>query len=312
MTSKQIEAVSNLYRSWGAALAANPSMPLDEWRDMIEGWIVLTAEPGNVDYIETDAGGVPAMWAIPKDSAEDRVILSIHGGGFVTGSIYTHRKLFAHIAKAIGARALIVDFGRSPEHIHPGPVDDVVVSWRWLLNQGLNPGHVVFSGDSAGGGLSIMAQLRARDQGLPKPAGTLLMSPWVDMCVEGESWATNSGKEVLFIRREAVQGLASMFLGPHGNPRDPRVNTLYADLTGLAPIYIQVGGDEVLLDDSRRLAERARNAGVDVRLDVFPEMQHTFQMCAGRAPEADDAIRRFAEWARPKLALTDPGETARR
>jgi epsilon-lactone hydrolase len=312
MSSKQIEAVNSLYRSWGATLAANPSMPLDEWRDMIEGWVVLAAEPGNVDYIETDVGGVPAMWAIPKDSAEDRVILSLHGGGFVTGSMYTHRKLFAHIAKSIGARALILNFGRSPEHIHPGPVDDVVAGYRWLLDQGIRPGHVAFSGDSAGGGLSIMAQLRARDQGLPVPAGTLLMSPWVDLSVEGGSWVTNSGKDVLFTRKESVQSLASMFLGPHGNPRDPLVNSLYADLTGLAPVYIQVGGDEVLLDDSRRLAERARKAGVDVTLDVFPGMQHTFQMCAGRAPEADDAIRRFAEWVRPKLALTDRAGAARR
>jgi len=88
MSSKQIEAVSNLYRNWGAAMAANPNMSLDEWRDLIEGWVVLTAEPGGVDYIETDAGGIPAMWAIPKDATEDRVILSIHGGGFVTGSMY--------------------------------------------------------------------------------------------------------------------------------------------------------------------------------------------------------------------------------
>ena len=303
MSSKQIEAVSNLYCNWGSAMAANPNMSLDEWRDLIEGWVVLTAEPGGVNYIETDAGGIPAMWAIPKDATEDRVILSIHGGGFVTGSMYTHRKLFAHLAKSIGARALILNFGRSPEHIHPSPVDDVVVAYRWLLHQGIKPNHIAFSGDSAGGGLSVTAQIRARDLGLPLPGATLLMSPWVDMAVEGDSWTANSGKDVLFTRRDSVQGLASMFLGPGGDPRDPLANPLYADLKELAPLYIQVGGDEALLDDSRRLAERAREASVEVRLDVFPGMQHTFQMCAGRAPEADDAIRRFAEWARPRLGL---------
>jgi epsilon-lactone hydrolase len=301
--STQIEAVSDLYRSWGATLAANPNFSLDTWREMIEGWQVLTAEPGGVDYIESDAGGIPAMWAIPKGAAQDRVILSIHGGGFVTGSMYTHRKLFAHLAKSIGARALILNFGRSPEHVHPGPVNDVVRAYRWLLHQGIQPGHVAFSGDSAGGGLSVTAQLSARDQGLPLPSATLLMSPWVDMAVEGDSWTASGGKDVLFTRRETVQRLAGLFLGPGGDPRDPLANPLYADLKGLAPVYIQVGGDEALLDDSRRLAERARKAGVDVRLDVFPGMQHTFQMCVGRAPEADDAIRRLAEWARPRLGL---------
>jgi monoterpene epsilon-lactone hydrolase len=310
--STQIEAVSDLYESWGARLAASPSVSLDKWRDMIEGWEVLTAEPGGVDYIESDAGGIPALWAIPKGAAEDRVILSIHGGGFVTGSMYTHRKLFAHLAKSMGARALILNFGRSPEHVHPGPVNDVVAAYRWLLHQGIKPRHIAFSGDSAGGGLSVTAQICARDQGLPLPGAALLMSPWVDMTVEGDSWTANSGKDVLFTRRESVQRLASMFLGPSGDPRDPLANPLHADLKGLAPVYIQVGGDEALLDDSRRLAERARKAGVDVRLDVLPKMQHTFQMCVGRAPEADDAIRRFAEWARPRLGLGRAGGSGAR
>ncbi len=129
------------------------------------------------------------------------------------------------------------------------------------------------------------------------------MSPWVDMTAGGGSWTANSRKDVLFTGKESVQGLAKMFLGPSGDPRDPLANPLYADLEGTAPMYIQVGGDEVLLDDSRRLAERAGKAGVAVRLDVFPGMQHTFQMCVGRAPEASEAIRRFAEWTRPRLGL---------
>jgi acetyl esterase/lipase len=292
-----------LYRNWGAAMAANPNMTLEEWRELIEGWPIVTAEPGSVDYIETHAGGIPALWAVPKSAAQDRVILSIHGGGFVTGSMYTHRKLFAHLAKSVGARALILNFGRAPEHTHPDAVDHVVAAYRWLLDQGIEPDDVVFSGDSAGGGLCITGQLRARQRGMPLPAAALLMSPWVDMEVAGDSWAANKGKDALFSGRESVRPLAEMFLGPTGDPRDPLANPLHADLAGLAPIYIQVGGDEVLLDDSLRLADRARNAGVDVRLDVFPGMQHTFQMAAGHAPEADDAIRRFAGWLRPRLGL---------
>ena len=128
------------------------------------------------------------------------------------------------------------------------------------------------------------------------------LSPWVDMEITGESLVSNREKDVL-VQKEVVEVMAATFLGDNGNRSDPLANPLYADLKGLPPMYIQVGGDETLLDDSRRLAERARKAGVDVRLDVFPEMQHVFQFAAGNAPEADDAIRKLAEWVRPKLGL---------
>ncbi len=162
--------------------------------------------------------------------------------------------------------------------------------------------HVAFAGDSVGGWLAVTVALRARDQGLPRPAAALLVSPAVDMEVNGESFDANRDKDPFF-RRELVRGLIGSFLGEAADPRDPLVNPLHADLAGLGPVYIQVGGDETLLDDARLLNDRARKAGVDVRLDVFPGMLHTFQMAAGRAPEADDAIRRMADWVRPKLGL---------
>jgi acetyl esterase/lipase len=230
------------------------------------------------------------------------VLLCFHGGGFVSGSIYTHRRLFAHLAKAAGARALIAGYPLLPDGgAYPVPVDHAVAAYRWLLDQGVDAGHIAFAGDSAGGLVSISAQLRARDEGLPLPAATMLLSPWVDMEVAGETMVSNAGTEALF-NQAWVKQLADGYLGG-SSPRDPHVNSLYADLTGFGPLYIQVGGHEVLLDDSRRLAEHAEKAGVEVRLDVFPEMQHTFQMMAGRAPEADDAIRRLAAWVRPTLGL---------
>jgi acetyl esterase/lipase len=301
MASRQSGAVTELYRKWLAAPAADPEWTPEDQRALIEEWQVLTAEPGGVDYLEIDAGGVPAMWAVPKGAAEDRVVLSIHGGGFISGSMYTHRKMFAHLAKAIGARALIVGYRLLPEGVHPVPVDEVLAGYRWLLDQGIDARHIAFTGDSAGGGLAVAAQVRGRDQGLPLPAAAMLMSPWVDMAVTGETMLSNSGKDALF-NKLWVAEMATTFLGG-ADPRDPHASPVYADLAGLGPIYIQVGDQELLLDDSRRLAERAETAGVDVRLDVFPEQQHTFQMMAGRAPEADDAIRRLAEWVRPKLGL---------
>lgn len=229
------------------------------------------------------------------------MILSVHGGGFVSGSIYTHRKLFGHLARAVGARALLTDYRGSPEHSHPAPLEDTTTAYHWLLDEGIDARHVALTGDSSGGGLAITTMLRARELGLPTAAALMLMSPWVDMAASNKTFESNRETEAFFFK-EAVEGLAAMFLGG-ADPKDPLVSPVYADLAGLPPMYIQVGGDETLLGESRQLDENARKAGVEVRLDVFPEQQHTFQMAVGRAPEADDAIGRFADWVRPKLDL---------
>ena len=302
MASKQTEALNALYRGWAAALQANPEMPLDEMRLMLEQWGNITSEPRGVDYIETAAGEVPALWAAPKNCAEDRVLLCAHGGGYVAASMYTHRKTYGHVARAIGCRALIVDYRRAPENVHPGPVNDMAQSYKWLLDQGFRPGHVALIGDSAGGALAVTTILRARQQGLPLPAATMPLSPWLDMEATGATFETNAQKD-LIASRDMIQAMAGMFLGEGGNRRDPLANPLYADLAGLPPMYIQTGADEALLDDSRALAELARKSGVDVTLEVVPEMQHVFQFLAGTAPEADAAIRRLADWVRPKLGL---------
>ncbi len=302
MASKGTEKLNALYRGWVAAFQASPEMPLDEMRAMFDAWGDITGEPGRVDYIETDAGGVPALWAAPKNCAADRVLLCAHGGGYVVGSMYTHRKFYAHVAKRVGCRALIVDYRRAPESPHPGPVNDMSGSYKWLLGQGVRPEHVATIGDSAGGALAITMILRARELGLPPPAAAMPLSPWCDMEASGESFTTNADKDLL-VTRETIEMMAGTFLGEAGNRRDPLANPLYADLAGLPPLYIQTGADETLLDDSRRLAERARQAGVDATLEIVPEMQHVFQFLAGTAPEADQAIGRLAQWVRPKLGL---------
>ena len=291
MPSKQSEAVKRHWEMARMVMERPDVEPPDN-----ESWGDLTAEPREVDYIETEAGGRPAMWAVPKHSHPDRVLLCIYGGGFVGGSIYSHRKMYGHLAKATGARALLISYRLLPEGVYPAPLDDVEAAYRWLLDQGIAPGHVALAGDSAGGWLAVTVQLRARERGLPLPAAALLISPWTDLGASGESYETNRDKDPFF-QREVVLALGRSFLGDATDPGDP----LQADLSGLGPVYIQVGGDETLLDDARRLDEMATKAGVDVRLDVFPGMLHTFQMAAGRAPEADDAIRRMADWVRPRI-----------
>jgi epsilon-lactone hydrolase len=302
MASKQSQQLITLYQGILATLGANPEMPLDEMRALFEHMGDVTAEPGGVDYLETSAAGVPALWAVPRGCAEDRVLLCSHGGGYVVGSMFTHRKLYAQLAKAIGCRALIVHYGLAPESMHPGPVNDMAKAYRWLLDQGIKPNHIALTGDSAGGGLAITTLLRLREQGLPLPAATMPLSPWLDMDGGGASFETNKDRDVL-VKREVIQGMVAAFLGENGNRLDPLVNPLHGDLRGLPPVYIQVGAYESLLDDSRALAEAVRRADGEVKLDVYPEMQHVFHFLAGTAPEADEAIGKLAAWVRPKLGL---------
>jgi epsilon-lactone hydrolase len=297
MPSTQSAAVRRRWEaSWLSMVQPGFEAPDDE------SWGDLTAEPRGVDYLETEAGGRPAMWAVPHGASTDRVLMCIHGGGFVGGSVYTHRKMYGHLAKATGARALLVSYHLLPEGVFPRPADDVTGAYRWLLDQGISAGRIAFAGDSVGGWLAVIVQLRAREQGLPLPAAALLISPCVDMETTGESYETNKDSDPFF-KREVVRGLIGNFLGEGTDPRDPRANPLYADLSGLGPVFIQAGADETLADDARLLDARARKAGVDVRLDIVPDMLHTFQMAAGRAPEADDAIREMAGWVRPRLGL---------
>jgi epsilon-lactone hydrolase len=297
MPSKQSAAVR---RRWEVSRLAMVQPGFDAPDD--ESWGDLTAEPRGVDYLETEAAGLPAMWAVPKGASTDRVLMCIHGGGFVSGSIYTHRKMFGHLAKAASTRALLVSYHLLPEGVFPVPEGDVTNAYRSLLDQGIGAGRIAFAGDSVGGWLAVTAQLRAREQGLPLPAAALLMSPCVDMETAGKSYETNQDSDPFF-KRDVVRGIIRGFLGEGTDARDPRANPLYADLSGLGPLYIQAGGDETLADDGRLLYEHAAKAGVDARLDIVPDMLHTFQMAAGRAPEADDAIRELAGWVRPRLGL---------
>jgi epsilon-lactone hydrolase len=262
MASKQSEIVRDHWRSMTQAAVANPDQAPEEIRERVERyWPGLTAEPGGVDYLEVEVAGLPALWTVPKGSAKDRVILSVHGGGGASGSIYTHRKLFGHLAKAAGARALLTDYHLAP---HPTPLDETTTAYRWLLDQGVEARHIAIIGDSVGAGLAMSTVLRASELGLPTPSALMLISPWVDLTVSNETFVTNRDTEAFFYQ-EVVAALASFYLGG-ADPKDPLASPLYADLSGLPPTYIQVGGHETLLGESLQLEQVARKAGVDVQL----------------------------------------------
>lgn len=301
MASPQAAEIDRLFDSFLAALAANPQMGIDELRDLLEQCGDLARDPGGVDYFDIDADGTPCLWAVPHGCREDRVLLSLHGGGCVTGSRFSHRKLFAHVAKATGCQALIVDYGRAPEHQHPSQVDECLKVYQWLLNRGIKPNHIATIGDSAGGNLCTTVVLAAKAKGLPLPAAVMPLSPWYDMEATAPSFETNAKVDRL-ISREMSLNMSQIFLGS-ASPRDPLANPLHADFTGFPPLYLQVGGYEAIRDDATRVAARAQAAGVEVRCDVYPEMQHVWHFMAGKAPEADDAIAQLAAWVKPKLGL---------
>jgi acetyl esterase/lipase len=299
MASQEIQSVKNY---WDGMANVKERPTIETMRLNDHYWAGLTGEPGDVDYIEAVVGNIPALWAVPKGAVWDRTVVCFHGGGYMMGSRYSHRKVYSHIAKAIGCRALIIDYRLTPEHPHPAQSDDAIAAYRWLLESGVSPNHIILTGDSAGGGLTLGTLIRIRDIGLPLPAGAVAMSAWTDMTLSGASYDNNAPKDLVF-HREMVGGLAHLLLGANGNAADPYASPLAADLRGLPPVYLQVGGDECLLDDSVVFVDRAKKAGVNAQLDVFPEMLHSFQMAAGRAPEADLAISRIAEWACPLIDL---------
>ena len=297
MSSKQSLANKIHYETLTEAWSSGRESPQDA-----SEWSVLTAEPGGVDYVETTIGDRTALWVQPKLAAKDRVMLYLHGGGYVGGSIWTHRKMVGHLAKAIGCNALLPSYDYAFESKFPRQIEQTVAAFEWLAGQGIKPEHTIGAGDSAGGGLIVAAAMKLRDAGRPLPAALLSISGWYDFSASGHSYETNREKDAFF-QKASVDMLASLVLGG-ADVRNPLASPIFADLKGLPPIYLQVGGDETLLDDSRVLAERAKAAGVEVKLEAFPEMLHSFQMMAGRAPEADEAINRLAQWVRPRIGLT--------
>src|SRR3954451_5455985 len=223
----------------------------------------------------------------------------MHGGGFAVGSAASHHKLAGHVAKALGATAVVLDYRRAPEHPHPAQVEDGVAVFTALLDRGIRPEDVTPIGDSAGGNLAVAIPLALREQGGPLPGSVIAFSPWLDMENKGETLRTNDATDAL-ITVELLEGMIAGVLGEAVHPATPLANPLYADFTGFPRLYVNAGGAESLLDNATRLAERTRAAGVDVTLSVVDGMQHVFPFLAGRAREADEEIAAIGRWYRSR------------
>lgn len=241
-----------------------------------------------------DVDGVPSEWITFPRAAGRRTILYLHGGFYLLGSIQTHRNLAGYIAAAAQARSLIIAYHLAPEHPFPAALDDAFTAYSWLLAHDTQPEQVVLVGDSAGGGLVLSLLLALRDRGLALPAAAVCLSPMTDLSLSGESWKTNAQKD-LVINPWIAERVSSLYL-PGGDPCLPLASPLFADLRGLPPLLIQVGSGERLLSDSTRFAERARQVGVNVTLEIWPNMPHVWQIAAKILPEARQAVARIGEF----------------
>jgi epsilon-lactone hydrolase len=270
----------------------NPSASMEQRRAGMER--ISERVPADVICEKVVAGGVNAEWIAAPGAPADRVILYLHGGGYVIGSINTHRAMISRIARASNARALAIDYRLAPEHPFPAAVEDAIAAYKWLLAQGYKPGRIVIAGDSAGGGLTIAALLAIRDAGLPMPACAVPISPWTDLEGTGESVRTRAARDVM-VTQENLAHSAKQYYGTH-DPKDPLVSPVHANFRGLPPMLIHVGDAEILLDDATRVAKSAKLAGVDVELEVWDDMPHVWHVFAKILPEGQQAIDKIGKF----------------
>ena len=242
------------------------------------------------------AGGVPSEWLTATGSDPARAIIYLHGGGYVIGSVRTHRVMMAKLAKSSGARVLGLEYRLAPEVQFPAPVEDTVAAYRWLLAEGFDPGKIAIAGDSAGGGLVVAAMVQLRYLGEPMPGAAVCFSPWVDLEGIGGSMTSNAEVDPI-VQKEFLTLLAGLYIGER-NLRTPLAAPMYADLQGLPPMLVQVGSVETLLDDANRLAAAAKAAGVSVELSVWDDMIHVWQLFAPILPEGQRALDQAGDFVK--------------
>ena len=271
-----------------------------DWRDITRvryGFEKITTKYAKVNpacrYEPFQMDHMKAEWIISVDKPDtNRVLLYFHGGGYATGSINTHRAHISQLVMHSGIKALMIDYRLAPENKFPAAVDDAVYAYEWLLKNNYLPDRIAFGGDSAGGGLTVATLLYLRDQNKPLPKCAICMSPWLDLTQSGDSFNTKEKIEPMLVK-EAMPVWAANYLG-EADARSSYASPLFGELNGLPPIYIQVGTDEILLDDSVRFAQKAQAAGAPVTIDTYPGYFHVFQAFFRILKTAREANKKLA------------------
>ncbi len=292
MSRAQIEpaltALRKLYRGRTSSLAV--------MRRTLDATSAVTPLPPGVTRTHVELAGRRAAWLHNPEGDEDRILLYLHGGGFVLGSIKTHSALAARLGQAGRARTLLLEYRLAPEHPFPAALEDATRAYEFLLEEGVSPRRIAVAGDSAGGGLALAALVSWRDASLPLPACCVLMSPWVDLSCSAPSLDTFGPSEPL-VSRAWCEWAAHHYAADH-DLLDPRISPLQATLEHLPPLLIQAGGHDGLLDDAIRLRERAEQAHVPTTYQVWPEMPHVFQVFGAMLDEADEAVEQAGRFIR--------------
>ena len=244
---------------------------------------------GLADWEAVEVDGISAVWARPRGGTtrSGAVVLYLHGGAYGVGSDRSHRAMVERMVAASGADILVINYRLAPEHPCPAAIEDVVIAWRWMLAQGIDPARSVFLGDSAGGGLVLTGLMALRDAGAVLPAQGICLSPWTDLTLSGASHTDNAPYD--YLGPADISGFARRYAGTLPLD-DPRVSPAFGELSGLPPLLIHAGGAEVLLDDARMIAERGAEAGVSVELDIWPGQVHVWHGFARVLPQGQAAI----------------------
>lgn len=293
MPDAEIEIIRQL-------IAANPRpAELGERRKRLDALGGQYPIPADVRIEPADANGVAVEWTATAEADPASVVFFLHGGGYVSGSLKSHRHMVAQAGREARARTLALDYRLAPEHPFPAALEDAVAGYRYLLSRGIAPNRIAVAGDSAGGGLAVALVVSARDAGLPLPACIWCSSPWVDLAATGGSLTAKAAVDPMIAKPYLIELAASYLNGK--DPRTPLASPLYADLRGLPPMLIQVGSAETLLDDAVRLAGATGAADVRVRLEVWPDMIHAWplfyqQVAAGRRALAEAGAFIRSNW----------------
>ncbi len=256
--------------------------------------------PADVAVEPVNANGLRAEWTSTPQAGRDAALLYLHGGGFVIGSLDSHRHLVAEAGRAAKAWALALDYRLAPEHPFPCAVEDAVEGYRFLLSRDYRPGRIAIAGDSAGGGLVVSAMVAIRDAGLPQPGCGWCISPWVDLEAIGETMSTKAAADPT-VQKAGILEMARMYLNG-ADPRSPLAAPIHANLAGIAPLLIQVGATETLLDDALRLAKAAGAADVRVDLQIWPEMIHVWHLFHPELKAGLAAIQQGGAFVRAMIA----------
>jgi len=274
--------------------ALSPKTPVKLQRFCSDAASAIVLGPRGYQTKKQNIAQVPTVHIQPKTTKSGLGILYLHGGGYVVGSSKSHTKLAAQIGQAAQAQVWLAEYRLAPEHPSPAAIEDSIAVYKALLAQGQDPKKLVIAGDSAGGGLSLSTVIALRNAGLPLPAALVLLSPWVDLSLSGNTIKTHAAQDAM-LSEDWLVWCAKNYCGPK-SATDPTCSPLYADLTGLPPVLIHVGTEEVLLDDAKRLAEQAEKCGIPTTFKIYDKVGHVFQFHAGILKESDDSIKGIGQF----------------